>query len=343
MKVAIDITPTLTAHASRGIGVYTKNLLEELQKVDEIKMIPFEDPRTPPEADLVHYPYFDLFFHTLPIWCKVPRLITIHDVIPLVFPEHFASGKKGKINLWLQKIALKNTQGIICDSETSKNDIASKLAYPLEKIHVVYLAPSKVFKKVSDRKILNSTKEKYKLPEEYILYVGDVNWNKNIPNLLKAVQLSNINLVLVGKAIIDNSLVQVKEINSLISDLKIDKQIQKLGYVSDEDLANIYNLAEITIVPSYYEGFGLPVVESIACGTPVICANNSSLAEIGGDAAIYCNPNDPEDIADKINNFISSDKNTKEKRKTMLQKQSVKFNWKRTGKDVLKIYKTFSM
>ncbi len=298
--------------------------------------------KKPPKADLIHYPYFDLFFHTLPIFCKTPRLITIHDVIPLVFPKHFASGKKGKVNLWLQKLALENTQGIICDSETSKKDIASKLAYPLKKIHVVYLAPGKVFKKISDRKILNLTKEKYKLPYEYLLYVGDVNWNKNLFTLLKAIKLSNKNLVLVGKAFLDNDLVQVKEINSLINYLKIDRQIHKLGYVPDEDLANIYNLAETTIVPSYYEGFGLPVAESMACGTPVICANNSSLVEIGGDAAIYCNPNDPEDIAEKINSFISSDEAKKEKRKTMSQKQSAKFSWKRTGENVLKIYKTLS-
>lgn len=343
MKVAIDISPTLTAHSSRGIGVYTKNLLEELQKESEIKIVPFENPKTPPGADLIHYPYFDLFFHTLPIFCKVPRIITIHDVIPLIFPEHFASGKKGKVNLWLQKTALKNTKGIICDSETSKKDIAGKLAYPLEKIYVVYLAPGKVFKKIADRNILNKTKEKYKLPNDYILYVGDVNWNKNLPNLLKAVKLSNINLVLVGKAILDDSLVQVKEINSLIHYLKIDKQIQKLGYVSDEDLANIYNLAEITIVPSHYEGFGLPVIESMACSTPVICANNSSLAEIGGEAAIYCNPNDPGDIAEKINIFISSDKAEKGKREKMSQAQSAKFSWKRTAEDVVKIYKTFSL
>lgn len=343
MKVAIDISPTLTAHSSRGIGVYTKNLLTELQKIDEIKIIPFEDSKTLPKADLVHYPYFDLFFHTLPIFCKVPRLITIHDVIPLVFPKHFASGKKGKVNLWLQKLALKNTQGIICDSETSKKDIASKLAYPLEKIHVVYLASGEVFKKISDRKILNLTKEKYKLPDEYILYVGDVNWNKNLPNLLKAVKLSNKNLVLVGKAILDNNLLLVKEINSLINDLRIDKQIQKLGYVSDEDLANIYNLAEITIVPSHYEGFGLPVVESMACATPVICSNNSSLVEIGGDVAIYCNPNVPEDIANKINSFISSDKAEKERRKEMSQDQSAKFSWRSTAEAVVKIYKTFSI
>lgn len=341
MKVAIDISPTLTAHSSRGIGVYTKNLLEELQKIDEIEIVPFENPKKPPKADLIHCPYFDLFFHTLPIFCKTPRLITIHDVIPLVFPQHFPFGKKGKVNLFLQKLALKNSKGIICDSETSKNDIANKLHYPLSGIHVVYLAPGKIFKEVSDRKLLNLTKQKYKLPQEYVLYVGDVNWNKNLPNLLKAIKLSNYNLVLVGKALVNNNLDQVREINSLIEELNIGSQIQKLGYVPDEDLVNIYNLAEVTIVPSHYEGFGLPVVESMACGTPVICANNSSLAEIGGEAAIYCNPDDPKDIADKINSYILSDKTAKEERRKMSQEQATKFNWKRTGQKVIKIYKTF--
>jgi len=342
VKVAFDISPILTAHSSRGIGVYTKNLLKGLQKMNDIKIIPFENPKKPPEADLIHYPYFDLFFHTLPIICKTPRVITVHDVIPLVFPNHFPSGKKGKVNLWFQKIALKNTQGVICDSQTSKTDIESRLAYSPDKIYVAYLAAGESFKKVYDTKILNKTKRKYSLPEEYILYVGDVNWNKNVPNLLKAVQLSNRNLVLIGKSFTDDNLTQVKEINLLIDSLNLGNRVLKLGYVPDNDLANIYNMADITVVPSHYEGFGLPVIESMACGTPVICSNNSSLLEVGGEAAIYCNANDPKDIGDKINNFISSNKVKKEKIQKLTEKQATKFSWKSTIEDIVKIYKTLS-
>jgi glycosyltransferase involved in cell wall biosynthesis len=343
VKVAIDISPTTSGHSTRGIGVYTKNLLSELQKINDIKIIPFENSKKPPKADLIHYPYFDMFFHTLPILCDTPRVVTLHDVIPLVFPENFDSGKKGKINLWLQKIALKNTQGIITDSNASKIDIINRLSYPQEKIHVVYLAAGQYFKQITNSKKLGSIKEKYQLPHEYLLYVGDVNWNKNLPNLLKSIKLTRRNLVFVGKAFLDENLLPVKEINSLIKNLKIEKLVSKLGFIEDDELASVYNLAEVTIVPSLYEGFGLPVVESMACGTPVICSSTSSLTEIGGDAAIYCSANNPEDIAAKINNFMSLNENSKREIKEMSLRQALKFSWKRTAEEVFRAYKTISV
>lgn len=342
MKVAIDTTPTLTGHASRGIGVYTRNLIEELRNNKAVELITFDNPKKPPSSDLIHYPYFDLFFNTLPIFKKTPRVITIHDVIPLVYPQHFPCGLKGKLNLTLQKVSLKNSQAVICDSETSKKDIASRLSFPENKIHVVYLAPSKIFKKIIDKKLLIKTKEKYKLPDNFLLYVGDVNWNKNLLNLLRAVKLSKKNIVLVGKALTNTHLPQVEEINNLIRELNIEKQVNIIGYITDEDLASVYNLADLTLAPSYYEGFGLPVVESMAAGTPVICAKNSSLQEVGGEAAIYCDPANPKDIADKINNFIALNRQSKEAIGEHCIMQSSKFSWENTGKKVYEIYKKYS-
>ena len=343
MKVAIDISPLKTGHSVRGIGSYTKYLVEEFKK-GEFKNIEFkffESPTSPPPVDVIHYPYFDLFFHTLPILKKSSRVVvTIHDVIPLVFPNHFPTGIKGNINFFLQKFALNNVDAVICDSKTSKDDIVSKLSIPEEKIHVVYLAPSPVFKKISVPKKLSQVVRKYDLPSQFVLYVGDVNWSKNIQNLLEAVNKSEVNLVMVGQAVADESLAEVREINKLINKLNIKDKVFRIGYIKDYDLVAIYNLAQVTVLPSYYEGFGLPVLESMACGTPVVCSNVASLTEVGKNAAIFCDPNDSKDIASKISYVLNLDTKSKEKLKNTSLKQASKFNWSKTARNTIEVYKS---
>ena len=302
MRVAIDVSPIKSGHKARGIGSYTKNLVEEFKKrTGGIEFEFFENPASPPPVDIIHYPYFDLFFHTLPIFKKSSRVVvTIHDVIPLVFPKHFLRGVKGSISLFLQRLALKNVDAVICDSNTSKKDIVQKLSYPSDKIHVVYLAPGENFKNIQDKKRLSKIATKYRLPVKFALYVGDVNWNKNILGLLEAVKIAKANLVMVGDSIVDHNLPQVKQIDAKISSLNIKDKVIRTGYVEDEDLVAIYNLAPLTVLPSFYEGFGLPVLESMACATSVVGSKLASIPEISGNAAIYCNPSDPKDIASKI-------------------------------------------
>ena len=334
MEVALDISPIKDENKVRGVGTYTQNLLESLQKVRGIRIKPFTGEA--PTADIVHYPYFDLFFRTLRANNKTKFVVTVHDVIPLIFPSRFKIGPKGKINHYFQKQLLKSASAIICDSQTSKLDIAQKLNYPKESIYRIYLATSANFKPVHDEAKLAVTKNKYQLPREFILYVGDINWNKNIPNLLRAVKLSGTNLVAVGKAIADNNLLETQEINHLIKQLDLENKVIKTGFIEEKNLINLYNLSLATLLPSYYEGFGLTVLESFACGTPVICSNNSSLAEIAKDSAIFCNPDSPEDISAKIISCIQSDKQKVSKK--LIQKAS-KFSWKKVAEETLEVYK----
>ena len=125
MKIAIDISPLDTGHSVRGIGTYTENIINEFKKGNwgNVEFKFFKNPNPPPPVDIVHYPYFDLFFHTLPFRKKNSFVVTVHDLIPLVFPQHFPAGIKGNINLFLQKLSLKNVDAVICDSESSKADI----------------------------------------------------------------------------------------------------------------------------------------------------------------------------------------------------------------------------
>lgn len=342
MKVAIDIRPTKNGHSVRGIGAYTQNLIDEFKKgkYKNIEFEFFENPASPPPVDIIHYPYFDLFFHTLPIKKVTSRVVTIHDVIPLVFPEHFPVGIRGNINFFFQKLALKNVDAIICDSKTSKADIADKLSFPPQKIHVVYLAASDKFHPINDSSVLSVVANKYKLPKKFALYLGDVNWNKNIPNLLKAIRRCDANLVMVGKALADESLPEVKKIKELIVRLNLGNRIIKTGYIDEGDLVHIYNLAEVTVLPSFYEGFGLPVIESMACGTPAVCSKVASLAEIGDATAIFCDPDDSKDIATKLSYVFSLDKKSKEKLKNKCMKQATKFDWQKTAMSTVRVYKS---
>lgn len=341
MRIGFDISPLKSGHRVRGIGNYTKNLFEQFQKKQfGPKFEFFDNPASPPPVDLIHHPYFDLFFHTLPIRKKISRVVTIHDVIPLVFPEHFPRGIRGNISFFLQKLAVKNTSAVICDSQNSKKDVVSKLSFPEKKIYVIHLAPASNFKPLDDNKFLLSVAKKYKLPEKFGLYVGDVNWNKNILNLLKAVKVSKVNLVMVGQALIDNNLYQKKDIDQYIKENNLAPKIIRTGYVPQEDLVAICNLAFVTLLPSYYEGFGLPILESMACGTPVVCSNVASLPEIAGDLAFYCNPDDSHDIAKQITSIINLSIQKRESISKQIISHARNFTWQKTARETIKVYKT---
>lgn len=346
MKVAIDISPLTTGHRVRGIGAYTKYLVHEFQKRSfssqngnwGIDFEFFQNPKSPPEADIIHHPYFDLFFYTLPYKKNAPRVVTIHDVIPLVFPTYFPAGPRGYINLFFQKRSLKNTDFVICDSQTSKLDIADKLSYPKKRIKVIYLAAAEHFKRINNQYILKNTIKKFNLPRNFVLYVGDVNWNKNLEGLIKAIKIVRIPLVMVGSALTDTKLSQTKKINKLIKKLQLEKQVFKTGFVEENDLIAIYNLADATVLPSYYEGFGLPILESMACGTPVVCSKAGSLSEIAGPA-IICDPDNPADIAQKITSVLNLSQRGREILAQKCQKHASGFTWQKVVRETAKVYR----
>ena len=341
MQVAIDTSPLNTEHKARGIGTYTKSLTEEFKTgKHDLDFVFFDDGVVPQSADLVHYSYFDLYFRTLPLRRDKPRIVTIHDVIPLVFPQHYPVGIRGRINFFFQKIALKKVDAVICDSRTSKEDIANKLSFPKSKIHVVYLAASPNFRKIDDQKFLNGISKKYKLPKKFALYVGDVNWHKNIGNMLKAIKISNVDLVMVGKALVDSRLPESRKINDLTKKLKLDNQIVKIGFIEERDLTAIYNLAKVTLLPSYYEGFGLPVLESMACGTPVVASNVSSIPEISEDTIFFCEPTDPEDIAKKVKEVFSLPQDKLDELSEKLIGEAKKYSWHRVASETVNVYRS---
>lgn len=295
MKVAIDTSPLKSGHSTRGIGYYTRYLLDSLTKYcPEVTIV----KDTIAGADIVHYPFFDLYFLTLPLRKPKPTVVTIHDVIPLVFADKFPAGHKGRLKLQLQKFSLSSAKAIITDSYHSKVDITKYLGIHENKVHVAYLAVDEKFCKL-DEQTKQKMKDKYSLPDIFFLYIGDVNYNKNIPNLIRAftkLPHDQAHLVLVGKAFENKNIPEVQEINHLIEHSEKLHQIHVLGFVPDEDIVALYNLATAYVQPSLYEGFGLPVLEAMQCGTPVISSDRSSLKEIIGDTALVIDPEDKGSI-----------------------------------------------
>jgi len=290
---------------------------------------------------LIHYPYFSPFFLSLPADLKKDFVVTIHDLIPLVFPKAYPPGIKGKIKFFIQKRRIKKAKMIITDSESSKKDINKYLGVCLDKIRVVYLAAANNVSRIEDKDSLKKIAEKFNLPSQFALYVGDVNFNKNLPNLLKACLAVEIPLVIVGRQAVQKDFDITNVENSPLIELNnlIEKEggAIKLGYVEENDLSGLYSLAAVYCQPSYYEGFGLQILEAMSCGCPVLASNVSSLPEVAGEAGLLINPRCVESIADGINKIIKNEsvKNELVKRGYV---QAKKFSWDKTARETIKVY-----
>lgn len=346
MKIAIDISPLSSGHKIRGVGFYLKHLKNALEQNFSTISFSFfsKSEEIPQDVDIIHYPYFEPFFVTLPLAKKKPTVVTVHDLTPLVLSHLFPIGIKGRIKWEVQKRLLRSVDAIITDSENSKNDIARIVGYPKEKIHVVYLAAGEEFKRITNNQYpISNIKKKYSLPEKFALYVGDVTPNKNLPRLVKACIQANVPLVMVGKSLVakeyDRSNPWNKDLVEVQRLVKENKSLISLGFVESEELVALYNLATVFVMPSLYEGFGLPVIEAMACGCPVIASTKGSLPEVAGEAALYVEAEDIENISDGIKKVMGDNALQKKLSKKGLE-QVEKFSWKKTAEQTVKVYET---
>jgi len=342
INLLIDTSPLGTGHAHRGIGTYTNLLSQELAKNKKINLqkstqeIPADF-----KPDLVHYPYFDLFFSTLPLKHPAPKtVVTIHDVIPLIYPDKYPPGLKGGLKFFKQKFALSKIDAVITDSLSSKKDIINYLSIDEKKIHVIYLAANQELPAASEKEISRARRQ-FKLPVNYILYVGDINYNKNIPQLIKTLRFlpENIKLLCVGKNFRPQEIPEWQWIVTQIALTGVEKRVKFLTEVNSvNDLAAIYSGALCYVQPSFYEGFGLPLLEAMQCKTPVISAHNSSLIEVGGEAVLYAHEEKAEAFGEKINEVLAW---SKTKRADWIKQAfawSQKFSWAKTSAETIKVY-----
>ena len=343
----MDLTPLEDKqHSVRGRGFYVQYLQDSLLEYDRKNEYIFFTRKDgiPKVADVVHIPYFEPFFLTLPLFSGRPSVVTVHDLIPIIFLKHFPSGIKGRLIWEKQKASLKRVSAIITDSKTSKIDIVKHVGVREEKVHVVYLASDEQFHKIdisSETTSVDQLRKKYNLPSSFALYVGDVTWNKNVPRIVQACQHANVPLVMVGKAVSEKNFnrnnpwnidrVRVEEL------VKDDKQIVLLGFVPTEDLVIIYNLATVFVMPSLYEGFGIPILEAMGCGCPVITSREGSLPEVAGDAAYYVDAYSVASITYAITTIYSNRKLRKELAQKSLLRAKI-FSWANTARKTIALY-----
>jgi len=272
------------------------------------------------------------------LFSKKNYLFTIHDAS--VWKYSNTLSWKGKFYMKpLAILGAKRANKILTVSENSKKDISEYANIPKNKIINTYESISENFRKIKDKNILKRVKEKYNLPLNFVLSVCSLEPRKNLINLLKAFKLLlddnpkiQHKLVLIGRRAWGKNLVTNK-----ISELNLKNNVIITGHVPEQDLICIYTLADLFVFPSIYEGFGLPPLEAMACGTPVISSNTSSLPEVVGNAAIMINPYDVKKIANAINTLLC---NPKLKNKIILkgEKRVKKFSWERIAKKMIYIY-----
>lgn len=365
MKVGIDINPLKSGDKVRGVGKYTERLLRALKKLEKeekgiwIKEIDIEADDLS-RLDVIHIPYFRPFTLTVPN-IKNKLVVTIHDVIPLIYPKHYPPGTRGWVKLQIQKRRLKNVSAVITDSETSKKDIVRLLNQEAEKVFPIHLASGKGFQKIEKNKKLKAVLKKYKLPKRYILYVGDVNYNKNLVTLIKACEELGEWLVIVGK--------QAEEIEEFSADIysvqgprdwlrflfnkphpekmhyedlliyfRNGKKIKRCGYVTQDELVAIYNLATVYCQPSFYEGFGLPVLEAMSCGVPTVVSKTQALVEISANASLFFNTKDNKDMVKKLEKMLDSER-IRDKYSKLGIKKANEYSWEETARKTIEVYK----
>lgn len=261
---------------------------------------------------------------------KIPMVMTIHDLNHLEFPQYYSPFHKYYYKYIVKTSALK-CKKILTDSKFSKGEILKWLKFDESNVKVTYCGVGEKFRIIKDEIELERVQKKYKLPNKFVLYVGNLRPHKNVESLVEAMKsIDNIRLVINGKA--NESLKQI------IDKYTLKERIQFIGYIDEEDLPVIYNLATVFVFPSLYEGFGLPPLEAMACGCPVVTSNVSSLPEVVGSLAITVDPKDKEKIANSIQ-LLLSNKVMRENMSIEASQYSKRFTWGKTVQETINVYK----
>ncbi len=346
MNIAMHATGAVGTQG-RGIGVYTKLLTDALKnlKKSDINVELVDTHKTSSSElrerfDLIHYLSFDFFFPTLPFSSALPRVVTIHDTIPLLYPKHYPSGVKGALNLWRQKRALNNVEAIITDSETSKKDIVRFLHVPSSKIHTVYLASTLT----SKHKVNNSqVTKKYGLPKDYVIYIGDVNWNKNILALAEACDSLKVHLIIVGKKAastdFDKNHIENQPLRILHERFGDSQYIHRIGFVPDDELPSVLSQATVLCQPSYYEGFGLSVLDAMEARVPTLCARTQALVELYEQGSTFFDPHSVTSLTKELSSVLKDKKLRMDLIKNG-EKVAKRFSWEKTALETSTVYRT---
>ncbi len=368
MRICLDLSPAVHQHA--GLGRYAQELLLALAVTNGQNeyVVFYNNPATARvdptlerfpkittplsykpwrlSAMLAHFaripqdslfPGVALFHatdHLLPYFRRIKSVFTLHDLIFLFHPETHKPLNRWFLTLMMPRF-LRAADAVIAVSECTKRDAVRFYGIPEEKITVIYEGVNPRFRPASPETIA-SVRARYNLPEHFILYVGTIEPRKNLTALLEAfhhlLATHDLRLVIVGKKgwLYEGFFRRLRE-------LGLGNRVIFTGYVPDEDLPAIYSAAELFVFPSLYEGFGLPVLEAMACGVPVICSNTSSLPEVAGDAALLVDPTDVRALAGAMEQAL-----TDEALRVTLRARGIeraqRFTWARAAQETMQVY-----
>ncbi|OIN56519.1 glycosyltransferase family 4 protein [Arsenicibacter rosenii] len=254
-----------------------------------------------PECDIFWSPHYNI--PLLPVKAR-KRLVTIHDTYHLTYASTLSLPQRIYSKLVLSQ-AVTKSDAIICDSYFTRDEIKKHFPDISLDPFVIHLGiDHSLYRKIDDTSLKDRLKSKYQVPDNYILFVGNVKPNKNLSTLVKALGVINKQgldrkLVIIGKR--EGFIGKDDTLTELLNnDYELSRNVIFTGFVENEDLPILYNLASVFVFPSLYEGFGFPPLEAMACGCPVVASNFASIPEVCGNAAFYINPNSAESIANGI-------------------------------------------
>ncbi len=359
-----------------GIGTYIRSLVHALGDIDATNRYTVvsgpDDVRTlaglPPnfqsaayarrDSDPLYNLAFPLFLHQLrpdlvhiplnrvPALMVRPYVVTIHDMASLLYPEGSQGSIRSQLHRYRFRRGLLRATRVIAVSDATKRDVENVLGVPSSRICRVYNAPDPGFcqRDFDSPEAHQRILERYQINYPFLLYAGNIRRHKNVPRLVEAFavareQLANhpvykdLRLVLIGDTISQYPAVRHAVIKS-----RVEQMVRFLGFVPFETLRCFYESAAAFVFPSQYEGFGLPPLEAMACGAPVVTSNISSIPEVVGDAAILVNPLNVFDIARGIREALV-DGNLRQELIRRGREQAARFSWDRTARQVLEIYR----
>lgn len=300
--------------------------------------------------DIIHIPNFLAEFATHPLGYlslsgKSKLIVTLHGIAPLTLPPRaiwkelkllrhvdFTIYSKISSKLLKDRISL-----VITVSKSEKRNISRKLSIPEEKIKVIYHGVSDAFKPLSNKEeIMKRLSRKYNIDSPFIFHVSSYQPRKNVEGIIKAFAVCKRKYGIEEKLVIGGK--QPYKLRSIVKHLGLEKDVIFTGYIDEKDLPLFYNVAEVFVFPSFYEAFGMPILEAMASGCPLITSNVYAMPEIAGDATVLVNPYNVNEIAEAIYNVLS-DKNL---RRRLIQKglrRAKMFSWEKCAEEHLKVYK----
>lgn len=294
---------------------------------------------TKDRLDLLHSPCL-----TAPLRLKCASVVTIHDMI--WYSSRYSTGAPVSIKrkligwyyYWIPQLVARKSTMVLTVSQASKDRIINELGIPADKIFVTYEGANPIFRQISDVNQITEVKTRYNLSPDYIMAIGSADPRKNITTLVKAyVQLPPDLIKKHQLAIIWTHSLLADETMRQVEDKGVKERVVFLRQVADEELVLLYNGAALFVFPSLEEGFGLPLLEAMACGTPCVTSNTSSIPEIVGDAALLFNPFESRELSELIAKFLNDDNMRNELSQKGFRRQNL-FSWEKCAKQTMYVY-----